>query len=391
MRRAYEDRSIRIRVEPSLAAQGASPKAYRDAIAYLSGLIETGAYDVVHANTLQTYWAVEAARAANTASVWSVHESERWQSYYDDLPRDVAAAALACFSYPYRVVFSATSTARRFTALNSVDNFGLIRFPLDSSRFRSELARIDRTSARQELGIDADDFCVLIVGTVCERKGQHDLVYAFRSLPAVVAARTTCLVIGARDSLAYSRKLEELARALPLDRRHRFRVIKETGETAPYWRAADVFCCTSRVESYPQVILEAMAAGLPVITTPVFGIAEQVRPSINALMFKPGDIGALRQHLHVLATDDRKRRDFALASPSVLASLPGDVDVDQRYIRLFRSAAESSLRTPIGASRDPFLTTNRRAIRTDQAQRPTGEHPMRPARSSNPPTVIHVK
>ena len=58
-------------------------------------------------------------------------------------------------------------------------------------------------------------------------------------------------------------------------------MIPETGDTAVYWPAADVFCCTSRVESYPLVILEAMAAGLPIITTPVFGISEQVRPSAS--------------------------------------------------------------------------------------------------------------
>ncbi len=78
-------------------------------------------------------------------------------------------------------------------------------------------------------------------------------------------------------------------------------VVPETGETSAYWQAADVFCCTSRVESYPLVILEAMAAGLPIITTPVFGIAEQVRPRVNALIYQPGDIPGLARHLSLLA------------------------------------------------------------------------------------------
>ena len=63
-------------------------------------------------------------------------------------------------------------------------------------------------------------------------------------------------------------------------------MIPETGDTAAYWQAADVFCCTSRVESYPLVILEAMAAGLPIVTTPVHGIAEQVRPGVNAPLLR---------------------------------------------------------------------------------------------------------
>jgi GT2 family glycosyltransferase/glycosyltransferase involved in cell wall biosynthesis len=246
MRSAYEQKGITIRVEPRLAGLAANLDSYTEGTAYLSDLIERRGYEVVHANTLQTYWAIEAARAARTPSVWSVHESEPWQTYFDRLPQKIAAKALACLSYPYRVVFSATSSALVWSDLNSTDNFGLIRFPLDNDRFKTLLSGVDRQTARAEFGLKPDDFCVLLLGTVCERKGQHDLVRAFKSLPGAIAARTTCLVVGSRDSLAYSRKLAEMVRLLPEDRRHRFHVFPETGETAAYWRAADVFCCTSR-------------------------------------------------------------------------------------------------------------------------------------------------
>ena len=74
-----------------------------------------------------------------------------------------------------------------------------------------------------------------------------------------------------------------------------------------------MFCCTSRIESYPLVIMEAMAAGLPIITTPVFGIAEQVQPSVNALIYQPGDVAALARHLASLAEDEALRRSMAEA------------------------------------------------------------------------------
>jgi O-antigen biosynthesis protein len=350
MRLAYERKGVKLRVVPELADMATVPRSYEEGTRYLSGLIRDGRYEVVHANTLESFWGIDAARMAGTPSVWSIHESDAWQTYFDDLPREIAATALACLSHPYRVVFSAKSSADRFSALNSNGNFGLIRFPLDNNRFNSELARIDRRAAREELDLKTDDFCVLLLGTVCQRKGQHDLLRAFASLSEVIAARTTCLVVGSRDRLAYSRKLEEMGRSLPQDRRHRFRVIPETGDTAAYWRAADVFCCTSRVESYPHVILEAMAAGLPVVTTPVFGIAEQVRPSINSLIYDPGDVRALGRHLALLATDELKRRQFALASPWVLRSLPSHVDVDERYERVFRAAAESTPLTQVVAA-----------------------------------------
>ena len=58
-------------------------------------------------------------------------------------------------------------------------------------------------------------------------------------------------------------------------------ILPETAEPGRFYQAADVFVCTSRVESFPRVTLEAMAHGLPIVTTPVFGIREQVRPGTS--------------------------------------------------------------------------------------------------------------
>ncbi len=63
--------------------------------------------------------------------------------------------------------------------------------------------------------------------------------------------------------------------------------------------------------------MEAMAAGLPIVTTPVYGIAEQVQPSVNALTYQPGDIaGSLARHLVAAGEkDEALRRSMAERSP----------------------------------------------------------------------------
>ena len=103
-------------------------------------------------------------------------------------------------------------------------------------------------------------------------------------------------------------------------------------------RAADIAVCSSRIESYPRVTLEAMAFGLPVVTTPVYGIAEQVRNEVNGLFYQPGDVAGLAGSLTRLATDDALRARLASNAPLVLASLPGLEDMLDRYGRLFREA-----------------------------------------------------
>jgi glycosyltransferase involved in cell wall biosynthesis len=152
-----------------------------------------------------------------------------------------------------------------------------------------------------------------------------------------------CIIVGARDTLPYSQELRRKAKELPSDRRDRFQIIDETGETAAYWLAADVFCCTSRVASYPLVMLEAMACSLPIITTPVFGIAEQIRPGVDALTYLPGDVSALIRHLDRLTKDGLLRLALAESSPWVLRMLPTFDEMVEKYRKTFVAAAESAV------------------------------------------------
>jgi glycosyltransferase involved in cell wall biosynthesis len=120
----------------------------------------------------------------------------------------------------------------------------------------------------------------------------------------------------------------------------RVTIVAETHDTALYYSAADIFICTSRVESYPRVILEAMAYGLPIVTTPVFGVREQVKPEVNGLFYEPADIAGLRTALDRLMTDGKLRKEFAENAEAVLATLTSFEEMIARYGRIFIEAAE---------------------------------------------------
>ena len=180
------------------------------------------------------------------------------------------------------------------------------------------------------------------MGTVCPRKGQHDLARAYAALPRDVAMRPRCFVVGLREELPYGVELTRLIARLPADRRDRFTIVAETGQTAIFWNAADLFCCTSRIESYPRVILEAMECGLPIITTPVFGIIEQVVENSNALFYRPGDHRTLSKRLTTLIRDRERRVSMGQESPRVLRSLVSQDEMIEQYRRIFLAAADSS-------------------------------------------------
>jgi len=77
---------------------------------------------------------------------------------------------------------------------------------------------------------------------------------------------------------------------------------------APYYRAADVFALPSEFDNSPNVVLEAMACGLPVVATDVGGVADYVVGDRGGSLVPGGDAGALADALNRwLAADDRRR------------------------------------------------------------------------------------
>src|SRR6185369_9352566 len=111
-----------------------------------------------------------------------------------------------------------------------------------------------------------------------------------------------------------------------------------TDEIFKYYKAADIFVCTSRIESFPRIILEAMAFDLPIITTPVFGIQEQVQEGVNALFYNPGEHKALAKALERLIEGGSMRRHFSKNAPFVLRQLGSFDEMTTAYATLFREA-----------------------------------------------------
>ena len=189
--------------------------------------------------------------------------------------------------------------------------------------------------ARQALGLKSGETAIVLVGTVCERKGQIDLVEAIRRLPVETPFRA--FIVGDREG-PYSALLHASIAEMPEKLRNRITVVGETDDACLYFQAADIAVCTSRIESYPRVILEAMAHGLPIVTTPVFGIPEQVREGVNALFYAPGNAAALAAKLMDLISHPIKAREMAAASPVVMQGLTGYDDMLESYSDIFREA-----------------------------------------------------
>jgi glycosyltransferase involved in cell wall biosynthesis len=158
---------------------------------------------------------------------------------------------------------------------------------------------------REQLGLPADAPVVGFVGRFTRDKGLPELIEAF---DAILAAKPEAhlLLVGWFDAS------ED---ALGNDLRSRIRRhprIHSTGfvaDTAPYYRAMDVMVLPTWREGFPNVVLEAAASGISVITTLSTGSRDAVVPEVTGLLIPPGYPVAIREAvLQLLGNPQRRSR-----------------------------------------------------------------------------------
>ncbi len=172
---------------------------------------------------------------------------------------------------------------------------------------------VDRTAVRRSLNIPPDSAVVGTVGRLNEVKRQDLLIRGFARL---VPERKDAHLLLVGDG-PMREELGELARSLGIDRAVHFAGYQSRPEQ--FLGAMDVFALTSRMEGLPLAVLEAWAAGLPVVCSAVGGVPDLIAPGRNGLLFPSGDEKALVEHLRdLLNSPDRARAFGAVGRREVL-------------------------------------------------------------------------
>jgi glycosyltransferase involved in cell wall biosynthesis len=143
---------------------------------------------------------------------------------------------------------------------------------------------------RAQIGIAADERIVLYLGRLMEQKRAIDLVYA---LPAIleIYPNVRLVIVGRKSHNA--RRIEEAISGLKLEA-HVIMIDHVPYEhIQDYYGMADVYCLPSSYEGFPFTILEAMASGVPVVTTQIPGVIEQVTAGETGRLHPVADVAAL--------------------------------------------------------------------------------------------------
>lgn len=300
-------------------------------------LIRSLDIDVIYGNTIELFWAMQCAKKLDIPSVWNIRESEDPFSSYNYNAR-IKESMIDALRYPYKVVFVADATKNVYEPLNTQHNFMTIHNGFDKELANTKTKNTTREIVRAKLNIEKDELSVLILGTVCDRKGQMDLLKAIEKLDNRHTNNMKFFIVGDRKYLAYSQEMHKLIDTLPENKRSRITVVDETPEIHKYYLSSDIFVCSSRVESFPKVIQEAMYYKLAIITTPVFGIVEQVKHNTSALYYEPGDIEKLTQHIMKLSSDEKLRKQLSTNAKIALNILPTLDEMSSSYEEVFKEA-----------------------------------------------------
>ena len=156
------------------------------------------------------------------------------------------------------------------------------------------------------LGVPAGAETLLFAGRLHPQKGLSDLLHAFQQLVAA-DKRDVHLLIAGRGPL--ERKARKFVEVRGLDSRVHW--LGTRRDLPAVMRASTMLVLPSLWEGMPNVVLEAMAAGLPVVATAVDGTQELLAPRATGWLCRPGDVESLTTTLRQALDAPAARREFA--------------------------------------------------------------------------------
>jgi len=210
------------------------------------------------------------------------------------------------------------------------DKIDLVRNGVPLDRFRSDPAL--REKSRVDLKLKPDEVALLFAGSGWERKG---LRFAIEAFELCRDRKLRLLVAGRGDARGY--KPKRFFTEEPI------RFLGEVADLRPIYAAADIFILPSVYDPFSNACLEALASGLPVITTRDNGFSEIIENDVHgSIVDRASDSAALRDAIQFWS-DEWRRASARSITTERASQFDIAINVAATLKILFQSAASSSL------------------------------------------------
>ncbi len=264
------------------------------------------------------------------AGVRTIVHTDHARDFPDKRRYMVAERVMSAFAY--RVVGVSAHTSANLEKYEKIPRAKIETIPngIDGSVFD---IRIDREAKRRELGIPAD---ATVLGIGVRLSAQKGLTYLVQALPEVVGRfPRVVLVIAGEGPL--EQDLRNEAEGLGLGGRVKF--IGPRVDVPELLQVFDLYVLPSLWEGLPMVLLEAMAAGCPIVATGVGGVPSAIEDGVNGLLVPPRDPAALAHAIVRVLGDETLRRRMGQAGKQVFGERFSAEKMTRRYEQLYRRQA----------------------------------------------------
>lgn len=277
--------------------------------------------DIIHAN-----WSINGVIAAVVGRFLGVPVVTTLRG--EDITR---AKRLWVDGYVLRLCVSLSS--RIVTVSTSIGDLIKLRYAQHAHKVRVIPNGVDEHFLDQPLGLSQDrhGLRLISIGSLIPRKGLDQALLALAHLND--NSNITLDILGQGPE---EKRLRELVTAHTLHDRVRFLGQVQADDVLPYLFAADALILCSHSEGRPNVVLEAMAAGLPVVATDIEGVRELVQPGVTGLLFEPGDHEALARQVLALRDPELRCRMGRAARQFIIGSRLLWKDTAAHYAELYK-------------------------------------------------------
>lgn len=256
-------------------------------------LLRKGAFDIVHTHLFRAdvFGSILAKLASVPVVITTVHNTE---PFFHTLPVQLVLRAV---NRTVDLVIAISAAVKRSLVEQiriPASKIHIVPYGFDLDRSQTGFSA-DGASVRSRLGIPLEATVIGTVGRLAKQKGHRFLIQAF----AQVGARhpNTRLLIVGHDDEGLRSDLESLAKRLGVERKVFFTGFMDGREALS---AMDLFVLPSLWEGFGLVLLEAMAAGLPIIATRVTAVPEIIKHKETGLLTAPKDSSGLAKQIRYL-------------------------------------------------------------------------------------------
>lgn len=194
----------------------------------------------------------------------------------------------------------------------------------------------DPCNFRQQHGISKEAFVFAYVGRLSEEKGLHYLLDAMAELTRSYN-RVRLILVGDGSQ----RKMLE-QRAVELNLKQHISFVGFQKDVLPWLSIADCFVLPSLTEGTPMVVLEAMAAGVPVIATRVGGVPDVVADGVNGVLVPCKDVEALQASMSQIIANPQLRENYRREARKTVTSRYSIEPWSQKILHIYQKLCSSN-------------------------------------------------